>query len=168
METFKKNPQHPHFRPLENINEEAREGKAIGLMIVFDQLMETTRGAEIDIPETLLISKLDALTDLEQYGFTVHPLRLRLEKLLKIKRDYILIDESSKTAEEEFMNEHRRFDEMKKSIAQLNMQLQQLSAEKEIQDMKVLELQRTEAEFQENIQHIRLEFDRVVATFGNY
>ncbi|PIA60936.1 hypothetical protein AQUCO_00300449v1 [Aquilegia coerulea] len=163
MDVFKLIPQHPHFRPLEKLNEELREGAAFGNMWIFVSLMERTCEAQLDDPRSKFENKLKALTDLENLGFTVQPIRSRLEAMLRIKDRCIQFTNKSKAPEAELIDENAKFNEILESIALLNMQLQALLREKERKASQVAELQKTTDEYKEKIQGARLDFNTVRA-----
>ncbi|PIA60938.1 hypothetical protein AQUCO_00300450v1 [Aquilegia coerulea] len=167
MDVFKLFPQHPHFRPLEKLNEEFREGIAFGKMWSLVSLMERTCQAQIDNPRSTFENKLDALNDLERHGFTVQSLRSRLEALLEVKDRYSSLDDSSKTIETEFIDDKRQFDEMIESITLLNTHLKALLMEKERKSLEVVELQKIEDEHAEKIHAARLDFYSVLASPWN-
>ncbi|KAF5182146.1 hypothetical protein FRX31_028275 [Thalictrum thalictroides] len=163
MEVFKLIPQHPHFRPLEKLNEELREGAAFGNMCSFVSLMERTCEAQLDDPRSKFENKLKALTDLEDHGFTVQPIRSKLEAMLRIIDRYSQFNNESKAPETELFDEKRQYDEILESIARLNMQLQALLMEKDKKASKVAELQKMTDEFKEKFQRACLDFDTVRA-----
>ncbi|KAF9617336.1 hypothetical protein IFM89_035317 [Coptis chinensis] len=164
MEVFKILPQQPHFCPLEQYNEVAREGMAIGKMLIFANLLEKTGRVKLDEPRSTLEDKLEALMDIEECGFTVQPIRTRLEELLSIKDSINELDDKSKAIEREVSDEKLKYDEVEDSLEQLNMELQVLVMDKEMKDHNVAELQRTIDEIQENIEDVRSEFNRLVAS----
>ncbi|KAL5697790.1 hypothetical protein ACHQM5_028906 [Ranunculus cassubicifolius] len=101
MDAFKLFTQRPHFRPLENDIEGLREGNAMGHMLSFASLVESTCNARLDDPRSMLESNLKALNELEKFGFTVRPICSQLEEILE-KKDAItqLIMEKERLAKE--------------------------------------------------------------------
>ncbi|KAF9591090.1 hypothetical protein IFM89_001434 [Coptis chinensis] len=161
VEVFKVIPQRPHFRPLQQQNEEAREGMAMGFMVILAGVMERTCKAQFDEPRSMLENKLNTLTELEEHGFTVQPLRDRLDELLRIKERCSKLDDSN-TFEREFIAEKGKSDELQESINQLNSKLQTLLVEREKKCSVVAELQMSLAAIKESIQSFVLKFDSVV------
>ncbi|PIA41709.1 hypothetical protein AQUCO_02200259v1 [Aquilegia coerulea] len=122
MEVFQMMPQLPHFHALEKENEELREGLALGHMLSFANLKDKTCKAHIEDSRSMFENKLNALTDLEELGFTVHLIRSRLEELLRMRDRYDQLIDKSKAAEGEILNKKCQFDEIEESITRLNMQ----------------------------------------------
>ncbi|KAF5200733.1 hypothetical protein FRX31_009681 [Thalictrum thalictroides] len=163
MEVFQLMPQNPHFRPLEKYNEELREGFAVGSMLNFANVVERIWKANLDVPKSFFENKFKVLKDLEDHGFTVQPVRMRLEELRKMKDSYNDFDGKSKTAELQLIEGKCKDGELQESIAQLQMKLQALTKEKELNDSNVAELQRTADAIKEKIHGVRLNFDSMVA-----
>ncbi|KAF5190424.1 hypothetical protein FRX31_019987 [Thalictrum thalictroides] len=157
MEVFQLMPQYPHFRPLEKENEELREGLAIGNMVNFANLMKRTCKAQLDDPRSMLQMKLKALPAFEEHGFTVQPIRSRLEKLLKLKDCYSQCGERLKTFEEMVNDERREFDEIQESITRLNMELQ-------LKGSKIAELQMKADAIGKMVESTRIDFNGEVTT----
>ncbi|PIA37760.1 hypothetical protein AQUCO_03000352v1 [Aquilegia coerulea] len=157
MEVFQLMPQYPHFRPLEKENEEFREGIAIGNMVNFANLMKRTCKAQLDDPRSMLEMKLKALPAFEELGFTVQPIRSRLEKLLKLKDCYSQCGGRLKTVEELVNDERRQYDEIQESITRLNMELQQKGS-------KIAELQMTAEAVEKMVESTKIDFYGEITT----
>lgn len=142
MEAFKLIPQRPHFHPLLKHNVELREGEALGYMWSLANLMELTRKACFDNARSVLENKLKALSELERHGFSVQPIRFRVEQMLKIKDSSVHVYDRLKTTEMELLHQKRQYEEIEESITMLNIQLQELLMEKEVTAIEVAELQR--------------------------
>ncbi|KAF9620485.1 hypothetical protein IFM89_013102 [Coptis chinensis] len=164
FEVFKFMPQQPHFRPLEQYNEELREGFAIAHVVNFNNLVGRTWNANLDEPRIMFQNKLEALNDLEGVGFTVQRVRARLEELLRIKDSYSLLDEKSKIAETKVIEEKRKVDQVQESIKQLNIKLQTLMREKEMKTFNIAEQRRTLDAIKETIQVLKVDFDNMVGS----
>ncbi|ONI21368.1 hypothetical protein PRUPE_2G061500 [Prunus persica] len=85
MEVFKRFPQKPHFHPLVKSKAVCREGSALGNMITFASLVETTSKLQVGDPRDIFDSNLEALVDLEMLGFDVTAVRHRLKELVEMK-----------------------------------------------------------------------------------
>nr|XP_043635456.1 DUF724 domain-containing protein 6-like isoform X2 [Erigeron canadensis] len=88
MEVFHLFPQNPHFRPLDNYKETARERQAINLMVNFSGVFEDMSRLRFDHPRTEIGDHLDTLNELESHGFDVHRIRKRLNELLSLKDEH--------------------------------------------------------------------------------
>ncbi|KAF9617332.1 hypothetical protein IFM89_035313 [Coptis chinensis] len=164
MEVFKILPQEPHFGPLEQYNEDSREGMAIGQMLIFASLMERTMALQLDEPRSSFENKLEVLTDIEECGFTVQPIRTRVEELLRIKDSYNEVDDNSKTVQRQVVEEKVKFDKLQEHIKQLDMNLQVLTVDKESKSRSAADLQRTIDAIKESIQDAISEFNSLVAS----
>ncbi|KAG2312321.1 hypothetical protein Bca52824_023878 [Brassica carinata] len=94
MEVFKKFPQSPHFTPLLEIREDAREMSAVGMLLTFSGLLEEVKSLKLNNPISSLNSLRDSFAELEKHGFDVKVPMLRISKLLS------LIDRQAKKMEE--------------------------------------------------------------------
>ncbi|KAF5193031.1 hypothetical protein FRX31_017381 [Thalictrum thalictroides] len=157
-------PQHPHFRPLEKENEELREGIALGNMLSFANMMEKICKASLDDPRSMFENMLNALSDLEEFGFFVLPMQTLLVKLLKIKDDYNQLKDKSRTAEGKVIHGRHQLDVIQEPITQLTNELQVLMKEKELQGFKVARLHMEADVLKRKIQSTRLDFAGVVAS----
>ncbi|PIA47840.1 hypothetical protein AQUCO_01400434v1 [Aquilegia coerulea] len=157
-EVFQLMPQRPHFNFLKQHNEDMREGYALGMMFNFVKLVERTLKATPDTPRSMFENILKALPDLEEHGFTVHPIRSRLIELLSIKDSYTELNDSSKIAETKFIEGKHKFDERQERITQLKIELQTLTMEAEMEGSHVAELQKTRDTYNESIHMTRLYF----------
>ncbi|PIA47845.1 hypothetical protein AQUCO_01400438v1 [Aquilegia coerulea] len=171
LEVFQRMPQKPHFRPLKQYEEETREGYAIANMLNFANLVQKTLKAKLDEPRSVYESRLKILADLEEHGFTVQPIRAVLEGILNMKASYTELDDKTKKAEKEFVEEKGKLVEVEESIVevedyitQLNIKLQTLVKDKEMRSSTIAERQRKVAEFQEHIQGVKLDFEKMVAS----
>ncbi|PIA47549.1 hypothetical protein AQUCO_01400295v1 [Aquilegia coerulea] len=163
MEVFQLMPQNPHFLPLKKYNEELREGLAVGSMLNFANLVERIWKAKLDEPKSFFENKFKVLMDLEDLGFTVQPVRMRLEELRNMKDSYKDFDDKSKTADLLVTEGKRKDCELQESISQLHVKLQALVKEKEMNDSNVAELQRTADAIKEKLHGVRHNFDSMVA-----
>ncbi|KAF9623658.1 hypothetical protein IFM89_003690 [Coptis chinensis] len=163
-EVFKLMPQQPHFRPLEYYRVELREGYAIRHMLDFANLVKGIHEAKLDEPRSMYENTLEVLTDYEELGFIVQPIRAREEDLLRIKDSCSQLDDRLKAAISDLTEEKRKLHEVQQSITQLNIKLQTLMKEKETKGSNVVELQRRLDAIRERIQVARLDFERKVVS----
>ncbi|RCV25798.1 hypothetical protein SETIT_5G194900v2 [Setaria italica] len=82
MEIFERLTQVPHFREMWNCPPEFREGKALGLTVSFTNMAESIKNMRIQDEARLYQEKMNSLLDLEENGFQVGPLKVRLNNLL--------------------------------------------------------------------------------------
>lgn len=85
MEVFRRIPQRPHFLPLYDFKETAREGMAIGYMVTFSNVVERSSILNIKDPKCDMEDIIEALPNLEANGFDVGMVRNRVMKLLGAK-----------------------------------------------------------------------------------
>ncbi|KAF5190428.1 hypothetical protein FRX31_019991 [Thalictrum thalictroides] len=163
LDVFRLVPQCPHFQPLEKENEVLREGTALGKMINFANLMESTCKAHLNEPRRAFENKLKALPDMEEHGFTVRPIQSRLEKMLSMKDSHSQLEDRSKNAKRKLSDATHKLDEIDESISQLNMELQELLTKKETRDLEVAKLQKTRDSIKESMQKAKIDFERVIA-----
>ncbi|PIA45385.1 hypothetical protein AQUCO_01700734v1 [Aquilegia coerulea] len=163
-QVFKLLPQHPHFRPLEQCDEEFREGKAIGKVFNFINLVERTLKAKPNEARSVFDNRLKFLVDLEKHGFCVQPIRVRLEEILRKKTSHNELGDQLKVAEREFEEGNHKLDQIDMSIIDLNMKLQTLRNEKETVSSTLTEVERKMAEINEQLQGVNLDFDNMVAS----
>lgn len=162
-EAFQLIPQYPHFLPLEKENEELREGIALGHMLKFANLVEKISKASLEGSRRMFENMLKALDKLEEFGFTIQPLQLKLEKMVKIKDDIGQLHEKSKTIKVEVIHKEQIAEAINQSVARLKIELQAFLMQKEENGLKVTELQKMENETEERIRGARLDFDAVIA-----
>ncbi|KAF6141986.1 hypothetical protein GIB67_037954 [Kingdonia uniflora] len=185
FDVFQQMPQKPHFRPLEMFHEQHREGHAIGLMITFSTVVETTFNSRLDTPMSVFEGSLKVLADLELHGFEVQKVRTRIEELLKRKDSRVLLEKESKTVKGEIfevnvevgkyeveINEvSKSIREATKLIRELEENVAKLMGNHESLMMKMLSggshitnLQKEVDLLQENIRKIENEFYEVAAS----
>ncbi|KAJ4775136.1 hypothetical protein LUZ62_059393 [Rhynchospora pubera] len=78
-------PQRPHFKMLESECKETREGTAIGMMVNYANLAESTHRLSIHAEVSVFEEKIACLKSLEKNGFFVDPILSRLHHLFEIK-----------------------------------------------------------------------------------
>ncbi|KAF6170385.1 hypothetical protein GIB67_014315 [Kingdonia uniflora] len=165
MEAFILLPQHPHFRPLEGKNKNFREGSAIGWMFNFSNLVYKTRNACIEDHACDLKEMLEALIDLEKYGFNIQPLHSRLEELLKIKEILEKNAEEMKEVERKIATLSKLevdIKQLEQQIAEMNEKRQSLMRERNIKE-SVADLKMMRCSIQESDRRAKLKFASVVA-----
>ncbi|PIA47844.1 hypothetical protein AQUCO_01400437v1 [Aquilegia coerulea] len=164
IEVLQLMPQHPHFRPVEQYDEEFREGYAIENLVNFVNLAKDILKAKLEEPRSVFENRLKALAELEEHGFTVDPLRFQLKEFLRIKDSYTELDINSKTVERELTEEKLKYNELQDSVTQLKMKLKPLMMDKELIETDVADQQKKVAEFKEIIKSLKREFDNMVAS----
>ncbi|KAJ4910132.1 hypothetical protein Rs2_04753 [Raphanus sativus] len=151
MEVFKTFPQSPHFTPLLDIREDAREMSAVGMMLTFSGLLEEVKALKLNNPITSLHSLRDSFTELEKHGFNVKVPMLRISKLLS------LIDRQAKKMEELECTE--KVTAEKESIKLENerkiLELQKLNEEA---DKEIAQSKSCEATIGQQLEDVKLQF----------
>ncbi|KAF9620463.1 hypothetical protein IFM89_012640 [Coptis chinensis] len=142
MEVFRLMPQHPHFHPLQQVNELLREGQALGYMLTFANVIDKVNKAQLDEPYSTFENELETLIELEANGFNVHPVRARIKKLLRIKDTRARL--------------HEEFEQVKGQIGKEEKEESIISVVDEI-DEKFRELQESIAEIMKQQQMVVME-----------
>ncbi|CAL4956264.1 unnamed protein product [Urochloa decumbens] len=102
-EIFERLPQNPHFREVWNCAPEFREGKALGLMISFANMTESIKNMRVQDEAQLYQEKMCSLLDLEENGFEVGPLKLRLNNLLRTRNRHVSLKNKKASLEKEIL-----------------------------------------------------------------
>ncbi|KAL0730779.1 hypothetical protein Bca4012_026873 [Brassica carinata] len=151
MEVFKKFPQSPHFTPLLEIREDAREMSAVGMLLTFSGLLEEVKTLKLNNPISSLNSLRDSFAELEKHGFDVKVPTLRISKLLS------LIDRQAKKMEELEVTE--KVTAEKESIKVENerkiLKLQKLNEETE---KEIAQSKSCEATIGQQLEDVKLQF----------
>ncbi|KAL8104330.1 DUF724 domain-containing protein 3-like [Apium graveolens] len=168
MEIYRKTEQKPHFSLLSKCREEAREGLAIGQMIIFSTVVEKTSKLTITDPSTVIKSYLQTVADLEKQGFKVEPVRARLMMLLAKKEKKQKLEAEYRKIEDQITNKVLEKDELRKVIIHINQKIEKL-AEKlnEVESWKVMKedeistLQSKQENISENARSVKDEFESI-------
>ncbi|KAJ0520485.1 hypothetical protein HanIR_Chr10g0459941 [Helianthus annuus] len=131
MEVFRLFPQNPHFRPLDTLNESARERHAIYKMVDFSGVFENMCRLRRDHPRTEFQEQLEILLELETHGFDVHSLRSRLMEMLSCKDRREALDTGSKDPEDHLEIECVKVEERKIHIMLIDCQINELREKRE-------------------------------------
>ncbi|TVU34063.1 hypothetical protein EJB05_15888, partial [Eragrostis curvula] len=104
MEVFKMLPQkNLHFHEVRNCPSEFQEGKALGLMLSFANMAESIKNMQIQDDPQLYQEKMSNLIDLEENGFDVSALKVRLDDLLRIRNRQIDLKKRKATLDKELL-----------------------------------------------------------------
>ncbi|OEL29364.1 hypothetical protein BAE44_0009616 [Dichanthelium oligosanthes] len=103
MEIFERLPHIPHFREVQNCPPEFREGKALGLMVSFANMAESIKNMQIQDESQFYQEKMSSLLDLEDNGFEVGPLKVRLHNLLCTRNRQINLKNRKASLEKEIL-----------------------------------------------------------------
>ncbi|CAF2141681.1 DUF724 domain-containing protein 10 isoform X1 [Brassica rapa] len=151
MEVFKTFPQSPHFTPLLEIREDAREMSAVGMLLTFSGLLEEVKSLKLNNPISSLNSLSDSFTELEKHGFDVKVPMLRISKLLS------LIDRQAKKMEE--LEDCEKVTAEKESTKVENerkiLELQKLNEEA---DKEIAQSKSCEATIGQQLDDVKLQF----------
>lgn len=103
LEIFERLPQKPHFREVQNCPPEFREGKVLGLMISFANIAESIKNMRIQDGARLYQEKMNSLLVLEEDGFEVVPMKVRLHNLLCLRNCQINLKNKKTSLEKEIL-----------------------------------------------------------------
>ncbi|KAJ0743447.1 putative Agenet domain, plant type [Helianthus annuus] len=131
MEAFRMFPQNPHFRPLDNLNESARERHAIYKMVDFSSVFENMCHLRRDHPRSEIEDQLQTLLELETHGFDVDSLRNRLMEMLSCKDKREALETGSKDPEDHLDIERVKVEERNKDIVLIDSQINELRDRRE-------------------------------------
>ncbi|KAJ0520486.1 hypothetical protein HanIR_Chr10g0459951 [Helianthus annuus] len=131
MEAFRLFPQNPHFRPLENLKESARERHAIHKMVDFSCVFEDMCRLQYDHPRTEFQYQLEILLELETHGFDVDSLRIRLMEMLSLKDKREALETGEKNPEDNLEIERVKVQERNKDIVLTDCQINELRDRRE-------------------------------------
>lgn len=151
MEVFKTFPQSPHFTPLLEIREDAREMSAVGMLLTFSGLLEEVKSLKLNNPISSLNSLSASFAELEKHGFDVKVPMLRISKMLS------LIDRQAKKMEE--LEDCEKVTAEKESIKVENerkiLELQKLNEEA---DKEIAQSKSCEATIGQQLEDVKLQF----------
>ncbi|KAL8544842.1 hypothetical protein ACS0TY_005165 [Phlomoides rotata] len=86
MEVFQKIPQNPHFQPLMQVEESSyREGLALGLMVTFASLVETTSKLQLTDTKSTVNDIIETVKRLDEHGFDVEVFKDHISEFLEVK-----------------------------------------------------------------------------------
>ncbi|KAM0027983.1 putative Agenet-like domain-containing protein [Helianthus debilis subsp. tardiflorus] len=131
MEAFRIFPQNPHFHPLDNLNESARERHAIYKMVDFSSVFENMCHLRRDHPRSEIEDQLQTLLELETHGFDVDSLRNRLMEMLSFKDKREALETGSKDPEDHLEIERVKVQERNKDIVLIDGQINELRDRRE-------------------------------------
>ncbi|KAJ0520488.1 putative Agenet-like domain-containing protein [Helianthus annuus] len=131
MEAFRIFPQNPHFRPLDNLNESARERHAIYKMVDFSSVFENMCHLRRDHPRSEIEDQLQTLLELETHGFDVDSLKNRLMEMLSCKDKREALETGSKDPEDHLDIERVKVQERNKDIVLIDSQINELRDRRE-------------------------------------
>lgn len=177
MEVFHSLPQHPHFQPLQEMNELLRQGEAVGYMISFANMANKTKRARFDEPKSYLVNRLNALPKLEAVGFNVQPIRTRLLELLQHKDSQEQLDEDLKQYNEKLIQEkdegnllkleldsfYEELRDLEESLAEKKRERQQAEMEKQTKSSSIIALEERCHAIHTKIKSAHLEFSYIAA-----
>ncbi|KAL0715013.1 hypothetical protein Bca4012_021992 [Brassica carinata] len=162
MEIFKAVPQRPHFSPLQECEEESREGDAIGAMVKFTGLFEKVSDIQVDDSVTEIIRIKEYFLKLEKHGFDVTAPCYRIDKLLSIKESQTWALEELKVAEREITEKDNKRRKLEEDITELQRQLTLLKEEKVTKDKEITRIQTHADVLDRKVQNVEHEFHATV------
>ncbi|XP_022010467.1 DUF724 domain-containing protein 2 isoform X4 [Helianthus annuus] len=168
MEAFRVFPQKPHFRPLDDIKESARERHAINKMVDFSGVFEDTRRLRIDHPRTQIEDLLETLLELETHGFNIDFIRNRLTELISFKDKREGLESQSKEVKVNVDNHRVEVQKLDKELDSIDKQMTDLletrdrvSKEKEKNDSEIAGLESEIDKIEEGLRECRRKFDEL-------
>ncbi|MFS7975422.1 putative Agenet-like domain-containing protein [Helianthus anomalus] len=126
IEAFRLFPQNPHFRPLDKINECARERHAIHKMVAFVGVFEDMCRLRRDHPRSEIEDQLQTLLELETHGFDVDSLRDRLMEMLSWRDKREALETGSKKPQGNLEIERVKVQERNKDVVLIDSQIDEL------------------------------------------
>ncbi|XP_020254349.1 DUF724 domain-containing protein 5-like, partial [Asparagus officinalis] len=120
MEAFRVMPQRPHFRPLEKLCKDFREGMAIGLMVTFSNLVNNIDRLAISDSFHKFDGILKTLDHLERYGFDVQCIRARLLELTRLKNNQDRLADEGSTLKILLGKKQKKNEQLNKQIESFN------------------------------------------------
>ncbi|KAK2968316.1 hypothetical protein RJ640_021705 [Escallonia rubra] len=171
MEVFRMMPQKPHFRPLDCCKASSREGLAIGTMVTFSSLVEKASHLQFEDPRGVIEESLEALLELESYGFDVKAVRDRLTELLLIKDKHEQLQDQSKRLRHHITERELEKSKIDLEIRDIDMQIEELQkkhalavSKKAAKDSEIASVALTVEGVNEVIRSARLEFEGLAAS----
>lgn len=137
LEAFTLTPHKPHFRPLESCREIEREGKAVGLMVIYDNITKKTLNLRCETAREDIEEYLSHLKELEPYGFDVLKQRNALNRFLYLKEQLEDIDNLSKENKRQLTEFDRELCILKEKRIQMQDEIQKLMEEARLADVGV-------------------------------
>ncbi|KAK9070065.1 hypothetical protein SSX86_010464 [Deinandra increscens subsp. villosa] len=169
MEAFRMIPQKPHFRPLDNIKESARERHAINKMVDFSSIFEEMRRLRIDHPRTEIEDQLETLLELETHGFDTDFIRNRLTELISLMDKREGLENRAKEVKDKLGNHSVDVQKLDKEIESIDKQVSDLlekrdliSKEKEKAASEIVGLESEIDEIDEGMREYCSYFDELV------
>ncbi|XP_074326207.1 uncharacterized protein LOC141664202 isoform X2 [Apium graveolens] len=154
----------PHFQPLEEQEEVLREGSAIGLVVSFNNLVESASKLQPSSDISAIESILKTLDTFKPHGFDVDrveealaQLKLKKQKLEDLQKDYM--EKESKILK--IVEEGKLGDE---EISQLRQKLSEAELKKENREKTSSALLSERAADAENIQSMNAEYEKIVGS----
>ncbi|KAJ4795932.1 Tudor/PWWP/MBT superfamily protein [Rhynchospora pubera] len=136
LELFTRTPQQPHFKKLDRYCQEMREGMAVGLMVTYTNLVDSTKNLSFDDDVAVIEQKCTCLETLEENGFNVDLIRTRLNHLLQIKTDHAEsglkqaeLEKDLAEKESESMSMLRKIEKISSDVGELEEQINALTEE---------------------------------------
>ncbi|XP_057791000.1 DUF724 domain-containing protein 6-like [Salvia miltiorrhiza] len=126
MEVFRKMPQRPHFEPLRSCKEHEREGRAIGCMVTFSNLVETARSLKLSDPKSLVDELYETLLDLEGQGFEAGAVRELVVKLVAAKEEEQRLVDQAKRIKDEIEERRCRKSKIEGEMREINEHIRKL------------------------------------------
>ncbi|CAH8331081.1 unnamed protein product [Eruca vesicaria subsp. sativa] len=151
MEVFKTFPQSPHFTPLLEIREDAREMSAVGMMLTFSGLLEEVKALKLNNPIRSLNSLSASFAELEKHGFDVKVPTLRISKLLS------LIDRQAKKMEE-LKGAEKVTAEKERNKVENERKILELKKLNEEADKELTQSKSCEAKIGQQLEDVKLQF----------
>uniref|UniRef100_A0A0A9BKR4 Uncharacterized protein n=1 Tax=Arundo donax TaxID=35708 RepID=A0A0A9BKR4_ARUDO len=103
MEVFERLPQIPHFCEAWDCPPEFREGKALGLVVSFANMAESIKNMRIQDASQLYQQKMRSLLDLEENGFEIGALKIRVNSLLCVRNRHIDLQNRKASLDKEIL-----------------------------------------------------------------
>ncbi|KAK1375509.1 hypothetical protein POM88_031702 [Heracleum sosnowskyi] len=171
MELYKT--QKPHFSPLIKYEENMREGLAIGTIVNFSNLVESTSKLQFSCDITIIEGKLESLAEYESHGFDVEKVRACLTQLLSKKQTASELQKEYDNIGSEIHNslDEGKLDEeinqLYQKLKEIEKKLAEAKLAKEMVEKKISALQTRQDVVVESVQSLEADFESIVGSLNS-
>lgn len=171
LESYKTPVHKPHFSPLKKVDEDYREGLAIGYMVTFANLVENISKIQLSDPLSIINKRFETLADLETHGFNVGSIRARLNEFLTWKVKVCQLKDKLKKVENELEKRNLEKSTIEEEMSQLEVKMVELKGQmvqaetaKNLKDEELERLQSNLDLVSKEIKNWGLAFERLAST----
>ncbi|CAO2818697.1 unnamed protein product [Amaranthus hypochondriacus] len=161
MEVYKRLPQNPHFRPLYDCKEDFREGFAIGKLVNFAKLVESISEACFYSPKSVFAGNLEYLTEFEEFGFEVEPIREKLNTMISIKGKFERAQYTCRDIESQIMERNLEKSTINEELEEADKKIRELLFERKKKEEEIMSLQTHIGAIKHTLEAAQKEFEKV-------